>query len=52
MYSTTNQKGMQAPVAEITARGENRMDARKRHRVEAIFGHTEHAVVFSDSFSI
>jgi undecaprenyl-diphosphatase len=36
MYSTTNQKGMQVPTAEITAGSENRRDARKRHRVEAI----------------
>jgi membrane-associated phospholipid phosphatase len=37
MYSTTNQKGMQEPTAEITAGGEKRRDARNGHRVEAIF---------------
>ncbi len=37
MYGTTNQKGIQAPTAEITAGGEKRGDARNRHRVEAIF---------------
>jgi len=37
MYGTTNQKGIQAPTAEITAGGENRRDAPKRHRVETIF---------------
>ena len=34
MYSTTNLKGMQAQTATTTAGGENRKDARNRHRVE------------------
>jgi len=37
MYSTTNQKGIKAPTAEITVGGENRRNARNQHRVEAIF---------------
>ena len=37
MYSTTNQKGIQAPTDEITVEVENRRDTRNRHGVEAIF---------------
>jgi hypothetical protein len=37
MHGTTNQKGMQTPTATTSAGGENRGDARKRYRVEAIF---------------
>ena len=39
MYSTTNPKGqgMQVPTDRTTAGGEDRENARKRHRIEAIF---------------
>lgn len=36
MYSTTNPKGMQELGATTTAGGENKEDARNRHRIEAI----------------
>lgn len=36
MYRITNQKEKQAPTAEVTAGGENKEDARNRHRIEAI----------------
>src|SRR5438105_1559520 len=36
MSSTTHPKGMQPPTATTTAGGENRQDARRRHRVEII----------------
>ncbi|GAC1635716.1 MAG: hypothetical protein NVS4B7_21790 [Ktedonobacteraceae bacterium] len=38
MYKTTNPQGqgMQTPTANTTAGGENRQDAQRRHRVEAV----------------
>ncbi len=36
MSSTTNPKGIQTPTETTTAGGENRQDARKRHRIEAV----------------
>lgn len=36
MSSTTNPSGIQTPTETTTAGGENRQDARKRHRIEAV----------------
>lgn len=36
MSSTTHSKGIQRPTETTTAGGENRQDARKRHRIEAV----------------
>src|SRR5579863_1878667 len=36
MAKATNPQGMQTPTATMTAGGENRQDAQRRHRVEVV----------------